>query len=114
MKNAQHVDVAAWLHEVRDSIVAEPEDADMAIAVAAVLLPQLREMSEQLRLSQDASDGAHRGVGVIAGDVLVDSAKPAARLVRPVYFSHEEICASISWWETVRPASESARPRSII
>ena len=62
-------------------------------------------------------NGANRAVGgvlVILRDVVVDLLKPAPRLSGPDYLRHDSMVFLISSWLTVRPARESASPRSTV
>ena len=62
----------------------------------------------------NGEDGTVRGLFVVRGDVVVDVLQPAAGLGRPDYLRQDSRVRRISSWPIVRPARESAKPRSTI
>lgn len=97
---------------IGDPVVAVEQDTNGLSAGRPVQVADLRVPFENLGLPVDALDRALSGSGVVVGDVVVDVAQPELGLGRPPYFAHEAIRRPISPWLIVRPASESARPRS--
>ena len=63
----------------------------------------LGETIQALNLVIDATNGPQRGLGMIAGDVVVDLAQPALSFFGPSYSAHEEILCSISSLLMARP-----------
>ena len=74
----------------------------------------LRELSKDLSPPVKGLNDAESGGWFIAGNVVVDAAQPLLGLGGPDYFRQDSIRRPISSCEMVRPASESARPRSTI
>jgi CheY-like chemotaxis protein len=66
------------------------------------------------RLGLDQIGDAIVAVEDLAYDVVVDFFKTVRRRIRPHYFCHESILVRTSESVSVRPASESANPRSTI
>ena len=97
--------------EVRDAIVPVESLADFAIGNWLVALSQTRMGSQELDFVLNPGDHLMRSRGTVRGNVVVDLFKTTDRLERPDYFCHESIFLFTSSSETVRPASESARPR---
>lgn len=76
--------------------MAESKNADVAIRVLLVPLTEFRKPREELCLRENRTHRPHGGVRIVLGNVSVDSTEPETGLLRPVYFAHEEIRASIS------------------
>src|SRR6266545_1615131 len=74
----------------------------------------LRKLSQDLGPPVERLDHAEGGGWLIAGDVVVNAPQPLLGLGGPNYFRQDSIRRPISSCEMVRPASESASPRSTI
>lgn len=96
MEHAEDIDIASWLDQICDPIVADSKNADVAIGVLPVLLSHLGESREQLCLRENGPTSCASPRRDRRRDVLVDFAELATGFVGPVYFAHEKIRASIS------------------
>lgn len=114
MEDTQDVDVAVRLEEVHDPVVAVEKDPDVPFRHDMVPVPKLGVPFQELHLFVDSDDRAPGRSGIVTRDVVVDVPKPHRGLVAPPYLRHESIRLFISSFETTRPASESASPRSTI
>lgn len=110
MKDAEDVYVPVVLDEVCDAVMSVEQDPHMARR-SCVAIPDLGKRGENLRPIKDSLDRATCGSWVICGDVLENVLEPAFGFVGPGYFCDERMRRSISSFEIVRFASESARPR---
>jgi hypothetical protein len=112
MKYAENFDVSLGGNEIGDAIVAVEEDSD--VGPLSIAMPDLRKSEQDLGPLVDGEDRSVGCVLVVGGDVVVNLLKPAARLSGPDYLRHDSRVLRISSWLIVRPALESARPRSTI
>src|SRR5688572_23671511 len=77
-------------------------------------MTDLGEGQEDLGSLVNGADDPVGGVRVVGRDVIVNVPQPTLGFSRPDYFRHDSMVCFIASCETVRPASESARPRSTI
>ena len=84
------------------------------VGALSVARADLREGQKDLGTGIDAANRPVRGRLVILSDVVVDLLQPSLRLGGPDYLRHDSKVFPTSSWLLVRPACESARPRSII
>ena len=112
VEHSEDFDVSLRGDQVSDPVVAVEEHADfrpLAIAIA-----DLGERQQDLGSPVDGEDGAVRGAFVVRGDVVLDVLQRAPGFGRPDYLRHDSRVRRISSWLIVRPARESAKPRSTI
>jgi len=79
-----------------------------------VALAYLRELSENLRMFVNTLNRPDSYLRIIRGDVLEDVLDPLSSFIGPRYCCQERMRRTISSFEIVRFASESASPRSTI
>lgn len=113
MENTQHSDVAVVTNQVRDPIMAVKKNADVPDG-RPISISELGELAERLGSVVYALNRALRCGRVVRSDVFEDIREPAFCFSSPDYFRHERMRRCISSFETTRPASASARPRSIM
>ncbi len=111
MEDAQDVDVSIVLHEVCDAVMPIEQNSDVSLR-NKVSVPNFWVNGENLRPLINPLDSTRGGFRVVQGDVLEDILEPTLGFFGPRYCCHERMRRPISSFETVRCASESARPRS--
>lgn len=111
VENAQDVDVSIVLHEVCDAVMPIEQNSDVSLR-NKVPVPNFWVTGENLRPLINPLDSTRGGFRVVQGDVLEDILEPTLGFFGPRYCCRERMRRPISSFETVRFASESARPRS--
>jgi len=109
VENAEHINVAIVLDQIRDAIVTIEKNPHISLR-RPIAITHFRKSCQRLHLFVDAIYGLSSSRRIIRGNVTVDIVEPAVSLFRPVYFCHERIRRAISSFETARSASESASP----
>ena len=112
MEDTEDVDLALDGLEMDDPVVAPKEDPRVSPRVRAIALSQPGHVLEDLRPRVDRLHDLQCCGWLVLGDVVVDVEKPLLRLVGPDNLRQDSIRLAISELEMVRPASESAIPRS--
>ena len=87
---------------------------NVLIRVFEIPVAEFGEAPQRLSLFVICLDGPGGCSGVVCGDRRVDVPKSLLSFVRPVQLCDERMRGAMSSWVIVRPASESARPRSTI
>ena len=98
--------------EVDDSVVPPKEDPGVPPRLRPIALPQPWKMFQHLSPGVDRLYDVDCGCRPVLGNVVVDFEKPPLCFVGPDYLRQDSIRFAISAFEIVRPASESAIPRS--
>ena len=112
MKYAKDVDVVIGFDQVSNSLAPEQKNANVPVRMRAITVANLGKLSEDFRVFGDGENCSSSRRWIIPGDVGVDPSQPPLCLSSPPQRCHERIRLSISSWLIVRPASESANPRS--
>src|SRR5688572_20332368 len=114
VEHTQDTDLVGRLPDVHDSVVTPKQDSHLPTGRSRVRMPDVGELDENLRALVQRLHDFERGGRLVRGDVVVDTEKPPLSLGGPDYLRQDSIRRPISSWEMVRPASESASPRSTI
>ena len=112
MEHAQDLDVPLRRDALGNPIMSVEQNPNFR--ALSVLVAGFWERQEDLGALMNAPNRPVRGRLVIISDVVVDFLQPSPRLGGPDYLRHDSRVFPISSWLNVRPACESARPRSII
>jgi hypothetical protein len=113
VKHAQNIDVSIVLDQIGDTLVTEKKDSHMATR-SPIAVAHLRKLSQHLGSLVYAVDGFASRAWILGGNVLEDVLEPTLSFYGPAYLGHERMRRAISSFDMVRPASESASPRSTI
>ena len=110
VKYAENVNVAVVLHQVRDTVVAVQENANVTRR-GLVSVSDLRKVLDGLGPVIDPLNRFSCRPRIVRCNVLEDVLEPALCLSRSIYLCHERMRRLISSFEMTRFASESASPR---
>jgi len=110
VKHSKNVHASISLDQIGDAVMPVQENAHI-LARVQIAMTQFGILRQCLCPLEYALDRAIRRIGIIRGDVLEDVLEPAECFACPGYLRHDRMRRSISWFEMVRRASESARPR---
>ena len=88
MENADDVNIAVVLVEIRHAVVSVKQNPDISVGKKVVAITHIWEFTQALRFFIDRLDGPQRSAGIINGDEIVNIAKPLLCFAGPVYFGH--------------------------
>lgn len=114
MEHAKNINVTIGFDQVGDAIVPEEKNPNVPIRMRVMPISHFRKLLENFRVFVNRENRSSRRRRILHRNVGVDPSQPPLGLSRPPQRCHERIRLSMSSWLTVRPASESAKPRSTI
>ena len=115
VEHAEDLDIPGVLaNEIADPIGVVEQNTNLTACNVPIALSESGMLAEGLDGCVKLANHPSGSVRIVRCDVIENIAKPEFGFGRPDYLRHSRIRWAMSSSEMTRPASESARPRSII